>query len=610
MAAGLGWAAMVCVIGFIVTPLVINPRAYDDAFFSPKWAWLASMGTLAVAALLGRALLGRSVRFPFDPIWIAALAFMAVNFLGITWARSRSLALERALHVGSLTLALWITLQAIRTRRAILILAWIWLAVAVAAGVWTLYQDVLRAWWPERLHITSNLSDWRGYLSSGLGNTNHIGDLLALGILVALVFLGESRRRLPLAVTMVAAVILAAALTVCYSVGSNFGLVLGGLVMLVLVLRREGLRFFRRRGRWIVLAALWAAMLAFFILDHPLNPHRPGILKQGFGSARWAEGGPTRLAIWAGGLEMVRLHPWLGVGTGNFTYVYPEMQPALLEGHPDLLQYEGLWTNAAHNILLQIWSELGIAGLASFVFLVALVYHSLLAGLRSAPRPEFLVRMTLAGVFTAFLAQGMMNFSLDQPSGAISIYLLLATVIAERAARRDADEGGMMPPLALKFSPLVLRVEWREMKRPLALAASMPLRAVAAAIGVILVLASAVAVLPYFHRPLLAQNEYALARNARLAGLPGVEEDHLLAALRYDPWATGCRSRYSEFLVERGRPAEALHQLEIVRQRLNSSELFDREARALMQLGRPKEAQEAWERQLSRLWALRHPSGN
>jgi O-antigen ligase len=523
-------------------------------------------------------------------VWIASVAFFVVNAAAIVWARSRSVALERTLQIAALTLALWIVIQAVRTRRGLLTLTWIWIAVGAVVAGWTLYQDILRAWWPERLRLVSNLPDWRGYLAASLGNTNHIGDLLALTLLPTLVILGESRRRLPLIATTIAAVLIAAALTVAYSVGSNLGLVLGGFVMLLLVFVRERLRFFRRWRRWAVLGGLWAAMLAFFLTDHPLNPHAPGLLKQGFGSDRWAEGWPTRLAIWSGGLEMVRLHPVLGVGAGNFSYVYPEVKSALIAADPELIKYQGRWTNAAHNVFLQIWSELGIVGLFVFVALLALAFHSLLAGIMRARRPEFLVRMTLAGVLTAWVAHGMMNFALEQPSGAISFYLILGAVIAERASRSVR----LLPPLVWEPGPLHLELEWRDMRHPTCLGISflMP-PAAAISLSIILLVGAGAAVIP-LRRPLMAQYEYALARSARNSGLPLHEERHLRNALQLDPWATGARSRYSELLVEMNRPEEALAQIKIVRRRLNSSELYDRESRALAQLGRVQEAKDAW----------------
>lgn len=605
LAEGLEALLWVCLVGVIAAVLVINPEAYDDAYFSPKWAWLASMASIAAAALLGRALLGRPILFPLNPIWIAAILFLLLHLVSALWAPSPSLALERTRHLLWLTAGLGLGVQIVRTRRALLWLGWLWLTMAVVVALWTLGQDFQRAWWPDRLGITSNLPDWRGYLAASLGNSNHVGDLTALGLLLSLVFLGEARKRLALVASMAAAVVLAAALTVAYSVGSNLGLFIGAALMLGLTLRREGVRFFRRRRRWALLALLWAAMLAFFLLDHPANPHRPGLLRQGFGSDRWREGGPTRLVIWAGGLEMVRKHPWLGVGAGNFTFVYPEMKSALLEGHPDLLRYQGLWTNAAHNSALQSWSELGIGGLVLFALLGALAFHSLLGALRWAPRMEFLMRMTLAGLLAAWFGQAMMNFSLQQPSGAITLYLLLGSTIAERAARR---RGPPMPSLLWQTGFVRLRVDWLSMSRPTALGLAFSVRAGIAALGALALLLAAVAVLPLLRRPLEAQKAYARARSARTAGLPDEEEKHLLRALEIDPRATGCRSRYSELLVELNRPAEALEQLRLVRLRLNSSELYEREARAHLALGQSEQADRAWAEYVGRVWAVRNGS--
>ena len=77
---------------------------------------------------------------------------------------------------------------------------------------------------------------------------------------------------------------------------------------------------------------------------------------------------------------------------------------------------------------------------------------------------------------------------------------------------------------------------------------------------------------------------------------PAGEEKLLLRALEIDPDLTDARSRYSQFLVERNTPeaaAEALKQLHEVRKRLNSSELWEREAQALWLLGREEEAARA-----------------
>ncbi len=92
---------------------------------------------------------------------------------------------------------------------------------------------------------------------------------------------------------------------------------------------------------------------------------------------------------------------------------------------------------------------------------------------------------------------------------------------------------------------------------------------------------------------MLAESQYGLASIHRRQSDPANEEIALQKALRLNPWATGARSRYVELLLEQQKPAEALDQLALVRKRLNSRELWEREARALAMLGRDDEAREA-----------------
>lgn len=586
--SGLLLTARACAVGLVLTPLVINPTAYDDSFMGPKWAWIAMMAVAGFAAALGRAAFGRPLRFPFHALWIAPFVFFALNLLSAAWAPSRSLALERAAQVGSLTLALWLLNVFAPTRRWMIRHAWLWVAVACVTALWTIKQDFVAAWWPERAGMRPNLPDWRGYLAAGLGNTNHIGDLLALALIVALVFLGTARRRLPLSAALAGSTLLAAALTVSYSVGSNLGLVAGAAAMLAVTFVRERLRFFRNWRRWAILAALWAAMLAFYNTDHALNPHRPGILKQGFSSERWREGGPTRVVIWAGALEIIRERPWFGAGAGNFTYLFPATRSELVAQDPELRKYLGAWTNAGHNEILQTWSELGAPGLFVFLALIALAYQSLLSGIRWRPRLEYLQRMALVGLLTAWLAQSMMNFTLQTPVGALSLIFILWGAWVESRVRAGLSRD---VPLVTDYGPCRVTIEVREMSRfksvGVALRPGLPGAEIVAVIPLALALALAV---PALHRPARAQTEYARARRA---DNPEAVERRLKYALELDPRATGVRSFYSDWLIRNGEPKEGLDQLKEVRKRLDSTELFEREARAWAQLNEPKKAAKA-----------------
>jgi putative inorganic carbon (HCO3(-)) transporter len=71
-----------------------------------------------------------------------------------------------------------------------------------------------------------------------------------------------------------------------------------------------------------------------------------------------------RLAHWQAAVEMVRAHPWLGVGFGNYEAAYPQYR--LMNWiHP---------LGHAHNYYLNILAETGFLGTAAYLFFWAAVF--------------------------------------------------------------------------------------------------------------------------------------------------------------------------------------------------------------------------------------------
>jgi O-antigen ligase len=596
----LGVAALVALA---LTPFIIDPQAHDDSFFTPKWAWMALWSALGVAAVAARALAGRVALFPLNEVWIGTLLFTLWHWVAVLWAPSKSLGLERATRVTWLALALWLGLQLNLRRRVLLKLAWVAVAWGTVTGLWVLYDDAMRAWFPQWVHVKSNLGDWRGYLTAGLGNTSHIGDLLGLALLPTLALFGEARTRLAKTLLFLAALVIPAGMIVSLSVGSDFGLIAGAALMAVLVVWRDRGRWFRRRqGRWLALAAAWAALIAFFVLPNPASPHPAGVFNEAFGSQRWKDGGPTRLAIWAQTLEMIRKHPVGGVGTGNFTYVFPEMDSRLVWDRPELRAYQGLWTNAAHNEILQTWAELGAGGLFLFLALVGLAFYTLLKGLAWTDNQSFLIRTTLAGLLLAWLVQAQMNFSLQHPAGALTFYALLLAAALEKRTRPGLPS---FPSLSMESGPLILRLDGQTMTKPTAIGVALSLpRPLGVGLGVALLLAVAGWMAVAASRPVRAQREYKRAVALEQAD-PAAADAHFKKALAVCPTAQDVRSHYSDWLIRRGRAQEGLDQLAVVRRRLNSNELWEREYRGLKALGRGADAQRALDTYVKRLWQVR-----
>lgn len=99
-----------------------------------------------------------------------------------------------------------------------------------------------------------------------------------------------------------------------------------------------------------------------------------------------------RLNYWRETLGIIITHPWVGVGLGNFNL---EM------------------SRFAHNSYLQIWAEMGIFGLISFVWIVYVVFKTCLKNLAQS-----LYRNQLAGLFAAsavFLIHNFLDFTFFLP---------------------------------------------------------------------------------------------------------------------------------------------------------------------------------------------------
>jgi putative inorganic carbon (HCO3(-)) transporter len=74
--------------------------------------------------------------------------------------------------------------------------------------------------------------------------------------------------------------------------------------------------------------------------------------------------GGFRIALWLSSLEMIRDHPFLGIGLDNFGYLYRHVY--LREGaaaEPNL--------SHPHNWIMHFWLQLGVSGLVAFGWLLA-----------------------------------------------------------------------------------------------------------------------------------------------------------------------------------------------------------------------------------------------
>lgn len=163
------------------------------------------------------------------------------------------------------------------------------------------------------------------------------------------------------------------------------------------------------RARWYAVAASVIGLIAGFVIE----PVRRILLFQD-------TSGDVRLALWRGTWNLLSDLPWFGAGLSGFPLTYDLYR---LDQHVELLQYP-------HNIFLNFWAELGLAGLVWIVIVLCIAVYTLL---RQRQREEnSFWPVTLLGIFTAITVYGLVDVPVmkNDLSLLFSLWLSFTTILA------------------------------------------------------------------------------------------------------------------------------------------------------------------------------------
>lgn len=434
-------SALIAVFLFLV-PLY-RTRVLEDSFNTPKIAFTIGLGLVCTIAILARrhSAGGISVK-SYPAIWLLVI-FAVWQALSSLWAHSKPLAVDGTVYFAAFAVWGWLLMRGPLSLDALRGLFNSAAGAAVVTAAWVLWNDFAGG----DPGIVARLPDWRGLLSAGLGNSGHIAGMV--GMFLPWLILNFLRRSAaPSRWLWLAGITLSfAALTITWSVGSAgatiISLAVWGIIAMI-VMPRGALRW--HRMGWIIAAGL--AVMAFYFTPNPANPHTPSIYKQAFASDRWEAGWPTRLVIWKTTLNMIGNDPFLGAGTGNFTYMYTQQVVPSVHEDPALRLYAGSFTNDAHNDFLQVWAEGGVIGLALwagvvasfFVYLARALYirrrqsvSTTDSGFDKATRhrchpggaAELDLLIAAGAGFTVFALDGLMSFPMRLPAHfAMAVFFL------------------------------------------------------------------------------------------------------------------------------------------------------------------------------------------
>ncbi len=276
--------------------------------------------------------------------WTVVAALFSMNHL---------VSIEPTVRVFAYALMFAVTVTIMRTK-AIPFAAFVIPAAIVNAAIYVLQET--GAWQPFAIpagiepHLTR---------TALIGNPNDVGSYFVAPALVATALALASRRGR--VIWSLAAVVIVGATFVTQTVAAIGAVTVGVVVMLALSLRKWWAR--------IVVAVVIAAIgVSAFLIYAPLRERaasfRAALARRDFDTLS-----ASRLIPFATASAMLRDHPVMGVGPGNFAYQFFDYKLRAQERHRSLFQAGGNDYNygEVHNDHLQVAAETGFVGYGLFV---------------------------------------------------------------------------------------------------------------------------------------------------------------------------------------------------------------------------------------------------
>jgi O-antigen ligase len=180
---------------------------------------------------------------------------------------------------------------------------------------------------------------------------------------------------------------------------------------------------FFHRHRWRVYAAAAAAALLGFAASGSVR-HR--ILVE-FDPNSSENTLALRAALWKSTLNMLAHQPIFGGGLAGFRQsIEPYRDPSY---HEDLIY--------PHNLVLNLWTETGLLGLAAFTWLLVQVARVARRGLGMGPWPRVLA-IGMLGMLVAFVVHGIGDVPYFKNDQALAFWALLAIPLGAAADNQES----------------------------------------------------------------------------------------------------------------------------------------------------------------------------
>ena len=428
--------SMVVATGLLVMPWILSSKLIDPALLPRTILWAAMLAAVSACVILGRAGFRGAAhalwqqRFP----WIMLLVYLGSVALSISQAGEPAEAMFEALRSGLWVLSIWLlALVFQRDSQAFGLICRVSVLLTLAltgVGLLQYYElaflDLPGSRPPQATMVNRNLltsalcllAPFALYTSLRRSAVWRTTAVVALAAATALIMLANSRAAwLALAV--------AGTTTVVVLAWGYGGLKLG----------RQQKQLYRRRLGWTVAAVIATAV--FFGSPLPRGDQASVVERMSAATALHQASVGERLGLWERTLPLIRKHPLLGVGPGNWKIEYAAggLEGLRAEDGQTLFQ-------RPHNDFLWIASESGLIALLAYLGLLGYAGYACVACLRrGTDKDQILTAAVMLFGIIAWAVIAVFSYPKERTVHLLLTSLMLASVWSAAAGAWSVEGG-------------------------------------------------------------------------------------------------------------------------------------------------------------------------
>ena len=304
-------------------------------------------------------------------------------------------------------------------------------------------------------------------LTSTLGNRNYVASYLALIFPIAFSFFLIETKKINKILVESVLIIIYTGIIICHTRAIWVALFLSLMFFKFILSYFKINKILKDNQKWlIILFSLFLLITLIYSTNNPLN--RSSITASERAVSAFDMKGSsqrTRFLIWQSTIDMIKDRPLFGSGLGTFPLHYLNYQADFLKRNPEYLKFTAKAAEA-HNEYLQIWAEMGIIGLLTFILIIIIFYNTTINLIRKIKTiNEKIVIIGLISGITVTLLHSIFSFPFHIPAiGAAFWFIIGITISSENIFVKKEKGDKSTNYYEINFSALKNRKFYKFMK--------------------------------------------------------------------------------------------------------------------------------------------------